>query len=99
MVICSASVAWSRCRNGDKPNVRCAGRLVYYLRTGVSVFCLLLKMVTDAGATENLDMGLMNFMKEWFPVETKEKAKSNERESAEEQLAEMGFAPNSCILM
>ncbi|KAG8762850.1 hypothetical protein FRC12_008814 [Ceratobasidium sp. 428] len=48
---------------------------------------------------ENLDIGLMNFMKEWFPVETKEKAKSNERESAEEQLVEMGISPAGCTIM
>ncbi|KAG8738871.1 hypothetical protein FRC10_006420 [Ceratobasidium sp. 414] len=42
---------------------------------------------------ENLDIALMNFMKDWFPIETKEKAKSNERESAEEQLVEMGISP------
>ncbi|CCO33766.1 putative RING finger protein C6B12,07c [Rhizoctonia solani AG-1 IB] len=39
----------------------------------------------------NLDVGLMNFMKEWFPKETKEKSDSNDRESAEEQLTEMGL--------
>ncbi|QRV78549.1 RING finger protein [Ceratobasidium sp. AG-Ba] len=48
---------------------------------------------------DNLDVGLMNFMKEWFPVETKEKAKANERESAEEQLTEMGISPNGCVIM
>ncbi|KAG9122884.1 hypothetical protein FRC07_000557, partial [Ceratobasidium sp. 392] len=48
---------------------------------------------------KNLDVGLMNFMKEWFPIETKEKAKSNERESAEEQLMEMGISPAGCIIM
>jgi hypothetical protein len=40
----------------------------------------------------------MNFMREWFPKETKEKAKSNERESAEEQLVEMGISPNGCVI-
>ena len=43
-------------------------------------------------------MGLMNFMKEWFPKETKEKAKSNERESAEEELIELGINPNGCTI-
>ncbi|KAG8729799.1 hypothetical protein FRC11_007981 [Ceratobasidium sp. 423] len=46
----------------------------------------------------NLDVGLMNFMKEWFPKETKEKSDSNDRESAEEQLIEMGYNPGSCII-
>ncbi|CAE6468537.1 unnamed protein product [Rhizoctonia solani] len=46
----------------------------------------------------NLDVGLMNFMKEWFPKETKEKSDSNDRESAEEQLIEMGISPGACII-
>ncbi|CAE6480146.1 unnamed protein product [Rhizoctonia solani] len=46
----------------------------------------------------NLDVGLMNFMKEWFPKETKEKSDANDRESAEEQLIEMGYNPGSCII-
>ncbi|CAE6507120.1 unnamed protein product [Rhizoctonia solani] len=46
----------------------------------------------------NLDVGLMNFMKEWFPKETKEKSDSNDRESAEEQLIDMGYSPGSCII-
>ncbi|KAF8686458.1 SPX domain [Rhizoctonia solani] len=43
----------------------------------------------------NLDVSLMNFMKEWFPKETKEKSDSNDRESAEEQLVEMGISPGA----
>ncbi|KDN33403.1 hypothetical protein RSAG8_13505, partial [Rhizoctonia solani AG-8 WAC10335] len=46
----------------------------------------------------NLDVAVMNFMKEWFPKETKEKSDSNDRESAEEQLIEMGYNPGSCII-
>ncbi|KAH7338022.1 SPX domain-containing protein [Rhizoctonia solani] len=46
----------------------------------------------------NLDVSLMNFMKEWFPKETKEKSDANDRESAEEQLVEMGYSPGSCII-
>ncbi|CAE7230668.1 unnamed protein product [Rhizoctonia solani] len=46
----------------------------------------------------NLDVAVMNFMKEWFPKETKEKSDSNDRESAEEQLIEMGYEPGSCII-
>lgn len=40
----------------------------------------------------------MNFMKEWFPKETKEKAKANERESAEEELIELGINPGGCVI-
>ncbi|KAL5633886.1 hypothetical protein ACGC1H_005915 [Rhizoctonia solani] len=46
----------------------------------------------------NLDIAVMNFMKEWFPKETKEKSDSNDRESAEEQLIEMGYNPGSCVI-
>jgi hypothetical protein len=53
---------------------------------------------TDLLHLANLDVGLMNFMKEWFPKETKEKSDSNDRESAEEQLTEMGISPGACII-
>ncbi|KAB5591041.1 RING finger protein [Ceratobasidium theobromae] len=54
--------------------------------------------VLDADGS-NLDTALMHFMQDWFPKETKEKAKSNERESAEEQLAEMGINPDApCVI-
>ncbi|CUA72004.1 Transcriptional regulator of yeast form adherence 3 [Candida albicans SC5314] [Rhizoctonia solani] len=46
----------------------------------------------------NLDVAVMNFMKEWFPKETKEKSDSNDRESAEEQLIEMGYNPGACVI-
>jgi len=39
----------------------------------------------------NVDWALLNFMLDWFPVETKKKLKSNEREAAMEEVAEMGF--------
>ncbi|TFK23078.1 hypothetical protein FA15DRAFT_670919 [Coprinopsis marcescibilis] len=48
----------------------------------------------------NVDWGLMNFMQDWFPVEAKEKLKSNEREATEEQLIEMGIDPDrACVVM
>ncbi|KAF8634688.1 hypothetical protein AX17_004125 [Amanita inopinata Kibby_2008] len=48
----------------------------------------------------NVDWALLNFMQDWFPAESREKLRSNEREAAEEQLIEMGFNPNQpCILM
>ncbi|KAJ3499051.1 hypothetical protein NLJ89_g10139 [Agrocybe chaxingu] len=43
---------------------------------------------------------LMNFMQDWFPMEAKEKLKSNEKEAAMEELQEMGIDPNqSCKVM
>jgi len=48
----------------------------------------------------NIDAALKRFMVEWFPVETKQKEKANEREAAEEELREMGFDPanNKCLV-
>jgi len=43
----------------------------------------------------NVDAALKRFMVEWFPVETKDKAKANQREAAEEELREMGFDPTN----
>jgi hypothetical protein len=47
----------------------------------------------------NVDWGLLNFMQDWFPVESKEKMKQNEREAAEEQMRELGIDYKSeCIV-
>ncbi|KAF8874442.1 SPX domain-containing protein [Infundibulicybe gibba] len=47
----------------------------------------------------NVDWALLNFMQDWFPEETREKQKANERESGEEQLREMGFDPHQgCVV-
>ncbi|KAF7987022.1 hypothetical protein HWV62_127 [Athelia sp. TMB] len=46
----------------------------------------------------NVDWALLNFMQDWFPIEAKKKLKSNEREAAEDQLREMGFDTESCII-
>lgn len=48
--------------------------------------------------TANVDWALMNFMRDWFPHETKEKLKQNEKEIAEEELKELGFNPNACVI-
>ncbi|KDR79100.1 hypothetical protein GALMADRAFT_242961 [Galerina marginata CBS 339.88] len=48
----------------------------------------------------NVDWALLNFMQDWFPIESKEKLKSNEKEATEEQMRELGLDPNqSCVLM
>ncbi|CAA7270761.1 unnamed protein product [Cyclocybe aegerita] len=48
----------------------------------------------------NVDWALMNFMQDWFPMEAKEKLKSNEKEAAMEEMEEMGIDPNqSCKVM
>jgi hypothetical protein len=48
-----------------------------------------------------VDWALLNFMKDWFPVEAKAKLKQNEREAAKEQMEELGFNSDTsgCILM
>jgi len=47
----------------------------------------------------NVDWALLNFMQDWFPVETKAKLKSNEREAAAEELLELGISPRGCIII
>jgi hypothetical protein len=45
----------------------------------------------DSSRTANLDAALQSYLRLYFPKEVKQKAKENERESAKEQLAEMGM--------
>ncbi|KAH7922741.1 hypothetical protein BV22DRAFT_1016708 [Leucogyrophana mollusca] len=47
----------------------------------------------------NVDWALLNFMQDWFPVESRAKLKQNEREAAKEELEEMGIEAQSCVLM
>lgn len=48
----------------------------------------------------NVDWALLNFMKDWFPIEAKEKLKQNEREAAREQMEELGFSveDSGCVI-
>jgi len=41
----------------------------------------------------------MNFMADWFPVESREKLQSNEREANAELARELGFDNDGCLLM
>jgi len=50
------------------------------------------------GRQANVDWALLNFMQDWFPVESTAKLKQNEREVAQEQMAEYGFADRGCII-
>ena len=45
-----------------------------------------------------MDWALLNFMKDWFPVEAKKKLQQNEREAAQEQMEELGFKEQSCVI-
>ncbi|RPD52717.1 hypothetical protein L226DRAFT_550861 [Lentinus tigrinus ALCF2SS1-7] len=47
----------------------------------------------------NVDWALLNFMKDWFPVEARKKLQQNEREAAEEEMQELGLDVRGCILM
>ena len=39
-------------------------------------------------------------MSDWFPVEAREKLQANEREAAQEELEELGFATSpGCIIV
>ncbi|KDQ52928.1 hypothetical protein JAAARDRAFT_39876 [Jaapia argillacea MUCL 33604] len=46
----------------------------------------------------NVDWALLNFMKDWFPNESKLKLKQNEREAAEEELQELGLTTPGCTI-
>ena len=51
-------------------------------------------------ALANIDYGLLNFMADWFPIESREKLLANEREVTQEQLEALGIADiHVCRLM
>lgn len=45
----------------------------------------------------NVDWALLNFMKDWFPIESREKLISNEKEAAKEQAEELGIS-EGCVI-
>ncbi|KAI0644143.1 SPX domain-containing protein [Trametes meyenii] len=52
-----------------------------------------------AADRSNVDWALLNFMKDWFPVEAKKKLQQNEREAAEEEMQELGLDVRGCVMM
>jgi hypothetical protein len=42
----------------------------------------------------NVDWALLNFMADWFPVESREKLRYNQREANAELAGELGFDKN-----
>lgn len=48
--------------------------------------------------TANVDYALLNFMADWFPLESRAKLSTNEREAAKEELEEFGIA-GGCRVM
>ena len=47
----------------------------------------------------NVDWALLNFMQDWFPRESREKQKTNEKEATKEQLEELGLSDRGCVMM
>lgn len=47
----------------------------------------------------NVDWALLNFMQDWFPVESKQKLRQNEKEVAEEEWEELGVEVGNCVVM
>ncbi|KAI8973169.1 SPX domain-containing protein [Trametes punicea] len=47
----------------------------------------------------NVDWALLNFMKDWFPLEAKKKLQQNEREAAQEEMQELGWDVRGCVVM
>jgi len=47
----------------------------------------------------NVDWALMNFMADWFPVESREKLLSNGREANAELAREAGLDREGCVVM
>lgn len=46
----------------------------------------------------NVDWALLNFMKDWFPKEARQKLEQSEKEAAEEHMQELGFNTDGCII-
>ena len=48
----------------------------------------------------NVDWALLNFMKDWFPIESREKLRQSEKEATEDYLKDLGFDPKgpTCII-
>ena len=46
----------------------------------------------------NVDWALLNFMRDWFPTESKKKLEQNEKEAAKEEMEELGLQVNNCVI-
>lgn len=46
----------------------------------------------------NVDWAMLNFMQDWFPREAAVKLKQNESEAAKEELDELGFPDQKCVI-
>lgn len=46
----------------------------------------------------NVDYALLNFMADWFPLESRAKLSTNEREAAKEEIEELGFSAGCRVM-
>jgi hypothetical protein len=90
----------SRCKDVEVVIARCVELRRYWKLTNVTSELLLIteSSINECLATANLDAALMNFMQDWFPIETRSKSQQNEREAAQEELEELGFDTRGCIV-
>lgn len=59
---------------------------------------LLIVLLGGLRFVANVDYALLNFMADWFPLESRAKLTTNEREAAKEELEELGLA-GGCRVM
>ena len=76
------------------PTVLVADRCKFYL-----LFLVRTKNPQPHSFSANVDWALLNFMRDWFPIESKKKLRQNEQEVAQEEMEELGLNINgSCII-
>ncbi|KAG6878457.1 hypothetical protein C0993_006297 [Termitomyces sp. T159_Od127] len=58
------------------------------------------RIVELAASLANVDWALLNFMQDWFPIESHEKLMQNQKEATKEQFEELGLDPDQiCTVM
>jgi len=73
------------------------------LGVGVSFFNINLRtsaITISEVAVANVDWALLNFMQDWFPLESREKLKMNEMKATEEEMKEtVGVDPGQTYVV
>ena len=93
------SGAWSSFKSVEKDIVQCVAPLLSLRQTDVSRDHRAAYILTKQHLLANVDWALLNFMKDWFPLEARKKLHQNEREAAEEEMKELGLNTNGCTTM
>ena len=89
----------SNCPMCRSPCVHTADRCKWF-STDQGITCHIFNTLTNPLALlANVDWALMNFMADWFPVESREKLLANGREASAELERELGFDKNRCLIM